>query len=78
MRDVLTKNPRHSFDPDKYFDDTPVVWPSNDLVPQTFQMTYDGPDGAIQFPHAKLIWARQYGGVVTDVLVGVSEKKSSL
>ena len=78
MRDVLARNPQHSFDPDKYFDDTPIVWPDNDTVTQTFNMTYDGADGAIHFPHARLIWARQYAGVVTDVLVGVSEKKMPL
>ena len=78
VRDVLDKNPHHKFDPDKYYDDTPVIWPENDLIPQTFNMTYDGGDGPVRFPHAKLVWARQYAGVVTDVLVGVSEKKLSL
>ncbi|MGI4853891.1 MAG: hypothetical protein ACRYF4_07600 [Janthinobacterium lividum] len=78
MKDVLAKNQRANFNPDVMFDNVPIVWPENDLIPHVFDMAYDGPDGTVRFPHARLVYATQYAGIVTDILVGVSEKKETL
>ena len=75
MRDVLAHNQRANYTPDGQDDNTPIIWPVDDTVPETFDMIYDGPDGSIRFPHARLVWARQYAGVVTSVLVSASDKK---
>lgn len=78
MRDVMAHNQRANYDPNVMFDNVPITWPVNDMVPQTFDMTYDEPGSAIRFPHARLVWATQYAGVVTGILIGVSEKKETL
>lgn len=66
------------FDPARYDDDIPLIWPKNDQSGEVFAYTYDAPQGAVLFPHARTIWAKQYGAVVTDVLVNASEKKLPL
>lgn len=78
MKDVLAGNERANYDPNVMFDNVPITWPVNDMVPQTFDMTYDEPGSAIRFPHARLVWATQYAGVVTGILIGASEKKETL
>lgn len=78
MKDVLAQNERANYDPKIMFDTVPITWPVNDMIPQTFDMTYDGPGGSIRFPHTRLVWATQYAGVVTGILVGASEKKETL
>lgn len=78
MRDVLATNTLATFHPDKERDDTPIIWPDDDSKPSSFDMTYDDGGGLVQLPHSRMVWATQYAGVVTDILVSASQQKLTL
>lgn len=78
VREVLAQNRRTDFDVNRYDDDIPVIWPVDDSIPQVFNYTYNDPQGAVSFSHARLVWVTQFAGVVTDVLVSTSESKLTL
>lgn len=78
MRDVLAHNERANYAPSNQDDNIPIIWPVNDTIPETFDMLYDGNGGIIRFPHARMVWVRQYAGVVTSVLVSASAEKLPL
>lgn len=78
MKDVLANNTRDRYNPDKQRDDSPIIWPVNDSVPAVFDMTYNDGSGAVHLPHARMVWASQYAGVVTDILVSASQQKMPL
>lgn len=78
MREVLAANPRATYKPDVQTDESPIIWPEDDTSGDIFDFTYGGPDGVIHLPHARMVWATQYAGVVTDVLVSASANKLAL
>ncbi len=78
MREVLAANQRANFQPDKETDETPIIWPEDDTSGEVFDYTYNDPQGSIRFAHARMVWATQYAGVVTDVLISASERKLAL
>lgn len=75
MREVLAANQRANFTPEKETDETPIIWPEDDTSGEIFDYTYNDPGGSIRLPHARMVWATQYAGTVTDVLISASEKK---
>lgn len=78
MRDVLAQNQRANYAPDDQDDNTPIIWPVDDTSSEAFDMTYDDAGGKLRFPQAKLVWARQYAGIVTNVLISTSDSKLPL
>lgn len=78
MQDVLAENKLASFHPDKERDDTPIIWPEDDSKPATLDMTYDDGTGSVRLSHARMVWATQYAGVITDILVSASQQKLTL
>ena len=80
LTQLLKENPGRASraDLDRWTDNTPMVWPSNDLSGETFTFIYSDPAGEIRLPTAKLIWFNQYAGVVTSVTINTSEHKDTI
>ncbi len=75
---VSRENAKPGFNPDKYADDIPLIWPDGDQSNEDFDFLYADPAGNIRFPHAKVIWMKQYAGVVTANTVSGSVQATTL
>ena len=59
-------------------DESPFIFPDNDLSSERFHFIYGKPGEEVQLPPARLVWINQYAGVVTKVLLNTSEQKETL
>ena len=60
------------------FDESPLIFPDNDLSGEVFQFIYSQPGAEIDIPTARLIWINQYAGIVTEITIDTSEQKGTL
>ena len=59
-------------------DDSPFIFPHNDLSSERFHFIYGKLGEEVHFPPARLVWVNQYAGVVTNVLLNTSAEKETL
>ena len=59
------------------YDESPTIWPDNDLIGGTFQVSYGSGTNKILLPPARLVWMSQSAGVVYQLDISTSERKGT-